>query len=232
MTGHGNDLLAALPANEREALGGRLERRNADAGDDLFAPGRRLEHVYFPVDGVVSLLTVLDDGRAIEVATVGREGMVGVFLFLGDDRSMNGRGVVQMSGELLRLPADAFRAAAANGSKFSGFMRDYTRALMLHISQSAACSAAHTVPQRLARWLLQTSDRTGSHRIELSHQFLAEVLGVRRASVTDAVRRLAASGGVSPHRGRLEVVDRAELEAEACECYAVVRDAYARLMPG
>lgn len=232
VSGHGNHLLAALPPVEREPLNRRMERRRAETGDQLYGPSERIQHVFFPVTSVVSLLTVLEDGKGIETATVGREGMVGLFVFLGDDRSPRGRAVVQMGGEILRLNVDAFRSAVEPGSKLESFLRDYTRVMLLHVSQSAACNAAHPVPERLARWLLQTCDRTGSTQIALTHEFLAEILGVRRASVTTALRALRAEGAVTVGRGAVGIADRQALEALACECYAFLQEQYGRIVPG
>jgi CRP-like cAMP-binding protein len=231
VTAKGNDLLAALPEEERLALGAGLERRTLPIGDELYRPKHPIEHVFFPVDSVVSLLTVLDDGRRIETATVGREGMVGLFVFLEDNQSSNGQALVQMEGDVLRLPVDVFLRASTTESRLGSLMIEYTRAMIVHMSQSAACNAVHTVPQRLARWLLQTSDRTGSVEIHLTQEFLSEVLGVRRASVTGAVRQLATDGAIRAARGTIVIDDRSALEELACECYRMVKASYARLMP-
>jgi CRP-like cAMP-binding protein len=227
-----NRLLRALPPAEQVRLMGHMQRRLVTPGEVLYEPGRRLEHAFFPETAVVSLLTVLADGVGIETATVGREGMVGVFLFLGDDRSRNGRAVVQMGGSVLRVDVDSFRAELAEGGKLEQLMLTYSRALLMHVSQSVACGAVHPVRARLARWLLQTSDRTASDDVALTQQFLADILGVRRASVTEAVGELQARRAVAARRGGILVLDRAILSRSACECYDIVREVYELLGPG
>lgn len=229
--GSGNRLLDALPPGEREAFLERVERKSLEPGEVVYEAGARVAHVWFPVNGVVSLLTTLSGGKAIETATIGREGVVGVAVFLGDDFVPHSRGVIQMRGELFRMDADLFRAQLAGGGKMPEYLLAYTRALMLHFAQGVACAAAHTVCQRLARWLLHTTDRTASDHVELTQQFLSEVLGVRRASVTEAVRDLEHNSAIESRRGSLDVVERRSLEAAACECYHVVREEYARLLP-
>jgi CRP-like cAMP-binding protein len=227
-----NHLLGALPPADVEGFLGRLQRRLTEPGDVLYQPGRRLDHVFFPETAVVSILTMLADGSGIETATIGREGMAGIFLFLGDDRSRNGRAVVQMGGSVLRLDVDAFRAGVAASAKFEQLMIMYSRAFLLQVSQSVACGAVHPIRARLARWLLQTSDRRTSEDVALTQQFLADILGVRRASVSEAVSDLKDRGVVAVRRGGLMIIDRTGLARYACECYGVVRDEYARLAPG
>jgi CRP-like cAMP-binding protein len=226
-----NQILRALPPSERARLMGQMQRRLVTPGQVLYEPGRRIEHAFFPETAVVSLLTILQDGSGIETATVGREGMAGVFLFLGDDHSRNGRAVAQMGGSILRVDVHSFRAELGESGKLEQLMLTYSRALMLHISQSVACGAVHPVRARLARWLLQTSDRTASDDVALTQQFLAEILGVRRASVTEAVSQLQSDGAVAARRGGILILDRAALARSSCECYALVREEYARLMP-
>jgi len=210
----------------------RMQQRDVAVGDVLFEPATTLAYAYFPETTVVSLMTTLGDGAGIETATVGREGVVGVTLFLGDDRSVNGRAVVQMPGRMLRLAADAFRAELAEGGKLPDLMHGYARAMLLHLSQSTACGVAHPVRARLARWLLQTSDRTECNDVPLTQQFLSEILGVRRATVTEASGQLQSLGAVRTRRGGIEILDRRALEGAACECYALLKSEYARLLPG
>jgi len=227
----GNRILSLLPPDELVRLLGRMEEREVEVGEALFEPGDTLRHVYFPETAVVSLLTRLSDGSSVEVATVGREGIVGVMVFLGDDRSVNGVGVVQMPGRLLRLDADVLRAQASEGGKLPSVLQTYARALLLHLSQSTACAIAHPVRARLSRWLLQTSDRTASDDVPLTQQFLSEILGVRRASVTEAMGELQTIGAVRTRRGGVLILDRPLLADASCECYAIVRDEYDRLLP-
>ena len=223
----GNYLLDAVPEADRSRLLERAWFRDMGAEDELIRSGARIDTVWFPVTAVVSLLATLRDGSAIETATVGREGVVGAVVFLGDDRLRNGRAVVQLAGEVIGVPTDAFRAAIAGGSTFHAAMNDYTRALLFQLAQGVACNAAHSVRERLARWLLHTIDRVGRDEVELTQQFLSEILHARRASVTDALASLESIEAVRRSRGRIEIRNRPALEAAACECYAHVRAAYA-----
>jgi CRP-like cAMP-binding protein len=227
-----NRLLATLPPDGQQRLLGHALLLNVEPGDVLYEPGRPASWVFFPLSCVVSTITVLADGSAVETATVGREGMVGTFQVLGDDRNPNGRAVIQMGGRLLRVDAEAFRHELVRSPPSSDAVASYVRALLVHLSQNIACSAAHSVRERLARWLLQTSDRVASDDVQLTHEFLAHILHVRRASVTDALGALQAMGLVATRRGGTTVLDREGLASKACECYALVNEEYARLIPG
>ena len=226
-----NQLLVALPTLERDRLMAEAMSRFVEPGDVLYEVGQPLTAVYFPVTSVVSILTILGDGTAVETATIGREGMVGVFASLGDDLSPNARAVAQMGGELLVVDIRRFRHELRETGRLRALVDDYTRALLIHVSQSVACSAAHSVRQRLSRWLLQTSDRVTTDDVRLTHEFLAGILHARRASVTEALGELQGLGIVRTRRGGTVIIERAALEAEACECYDVIRQEYARLLP-
>ncbi len=229
----GNELLAALPPAERAHLLRDARTRRVEPGDVLYEPGRPLTTVSFPITAVVSLLAVLGDGSAVEVATIGREGLVGAFTFLGDDRDPNARAVVQMGGEILSVDLRWFDHELRDPStQLNSLLNDYTRASLVQLTQSVACGAAHSVRERLARWLLQTSDRVASDEVELTHEFLAGILHTRRASVTVALRELQEAGIVATRRGAISILDRDALGGAACECYSVVREEYARLLPG
>ena len=227
-----NRLLAATTVPGLERLIEPALLVDAATGDVFYEPGGTAPWVFFPLSCVVSVLTVLDDGSAVETATIGREGMVGAFHALGDDRSPNERAVVQMGGRVLRIDRDEFRREVARDPKLSAAIDGYVRALLVHVTQSVACTAAHTVRQRLARWLLHTTDRVASDEVELTHEFLAHILHVRRASVTVALRELQGLAAIETRRGKTTVLDRASLTRHACECYAVVNEEYARLIPG
>jgi CRP-like cAMP-binding protein len=227
-----NQLLAALPALERERLIADAMSRFVGPGDVLSEPGQPVTAVYFPLTSVVSVLTVLRDGTAVETATVGREGLVGSFVSLGDDVSPNSRAVVQMGGELLTLDVRRFRGELRDSGRLRDLTNDYARALLVQVSQSVACTAAHSVRQRLSRWLLQTSDRVSTDDVRLTHEFLGGILHVRRASVTVALRELQDAGTVRTRRGGTLILDRDALGREACECYELIREEYARLLPG
>jgi CRP-like cAMP-binding protein len=227
-----NRLLAALTPDDRARLLAASLLLEVSPGDTLYQPGEQMPWVFFPVTCVVSLVTVLADGSAVETATVGREGMVGAFLALGDDRNPNGRAVVQMRGHLVRVDAEVFRAETRREHRLADAVDVYLRALMIHMSQSVACGATHSVRERLARWLLHTTDRVASQQIDLTQDFLAHLLHVRRASVTVALRELQDAGVISTRRGGTTILDRRKLVREACECYALVNQEYARLVPG
>jgi CRP-like cAMP-binding protein len=224
-----NRLLDALPDVDRAGLVETGWTRRMDAGDVLLRDGDRIANVWFPITAIVSLLTTLDDGSAVETATVGREGAVGAVVFLGDDRLRNGRAVVQLAGDLIGVPVETFRSVLARSDTLHSVMTDYTRALVFQLSQSVACNAAHSVQERLARWLLQTTDRVARSEVELTQQFLSEIVHARRASVTDALAALEDAGALLRGRGRITVHRRRALEDAACECYAAVRDAYAQV---
>ena len=226
----GNALLDALPDGDRARLLDGAWFRGVDAEQPLVHAGSRIDTLWFPVTAVVSLLATLRDGSAIETATIGREGVVGAVVFLGDDRLRNGRAVVQLAGEVIGVPAETFRAAVADGPTLHAAMNGYTRALLFQLTQGVACSAAHSVRDRIARWLLQTTDRVGREEVELTQQFLSEILHARRASVTEALASLEADGAVRRSRGRIEIRARPALESAACECYGSVRAAYAAIV--
>jgi len=228
----GNRLLDALPIAERDALVARMEVRALQAEEQLYEAGRRIRSVWFPITAIVSLLTTLKDGTGVETATVGREGMVGVAIFLGDDHVPNSRGVVQLRGEALRMDATEFGSEVLENPKLREFMFAYTRALLLQFGQGVACATSHAVRERLARWMLQTTDRVASDELELTQQFLSEILGVRRASITAAIHELQRRGAIVTRRGNIHIVRRDRLAQASCECYDVVSDEYERLLPG
>lgn len=226
----GNLLVDALPPVERARLLERARTRLVRPQEVLVGDRDPITSVWFPATAVVSLLTVLGDGTGVETATVGREGMVGTVVFLGDDRMRNGRAVVQLGGDVIGVPVEDFRAVLVEHGKLNAWMLDLTRALLFQVSQGVACNAAHPVRTRLARWLLQTTDRVGRDDVQLTQQFLAEILHARRASVTEALASLEAEGAVRRRRGRIQVVARTTLERAACECYHLVRDEYERVL--
>ena len=191
-----------------------------------------MREVFFPLSGVISLMTPLADGTAIETATVGRDGMVGVHAFLGGGPLGNAQATSHVPGEMLSINVDTFRGII-NGetkSKLRSVMLAYTQALFAQISQSVACNGVHEIQQRTARWLLQTHDRANGDQFELTQEFLADMLGVTRPSVSVAASTLAAAGLITYRRGRVAILDRQGLEAASCECYLVVRREYERLM--
>ncbi len=224
-----NRLLAALHADDRDRLMRRSERVSFGQGDPVYEPGAPIDHVYFPRTGVFSMLIAMRDGSSVEVGTVGNEGMVGLPAFLGA-ASSPARVFCQVPGESVRLPSDALWEDSGRGGPLSDLLRRYTQAVLDQISQSAACNHLHSLGQRLARWLLMTQDRAGSGDLPLTQDFLAQMLGVRRSSVSEVASSLQQAGLIRYHRGRVTVVDRPGLEVASCECYRVVRDEYDRLL--
>jgi CRP-like cAMP-binding protein len=224
-----NLILDALPPSDRVTLLARMRREVFGPQEVVVEAGQPIDRVLFPLTAVISLLTTLSDGTAVEAATVGREGMVGVAVFLQDDHAPNSRAIVQLGGVGLSISADDFRACVTGSAKLESLMYSYTRALLLQFGQSVACTASHSVRQRLARWLLQTTDRVGSESVKLTQEFIADILGVRRASVTDSLRVLRRTGAIETHRGSIEIVGRARLREAACECYAFLHEEYGRI---
>jgi CRP-like cAMP-binding protein len=190
-----------------------------------------IDYVYFPTGAVLSALTIMADGSAIEVATVGNEGLIGHTTVVGGKASPN-KVIVQIGDGGLRIEARVWREEAARRGPLQDLLADYLSAFMSQVSQTVACNGLHRLEQRCCRWLLMTHDRVGSNDIRLTHEFMAIMLGARRASVTETLRPLQEASLVRSHRGRLSILDRAGLEARACECYRVVKDDYDRLLGG
>jgi CRP-like cAMP-binding protein len=207
-----------------------MERIPLEPHDMLQAVGRPMRKAYFPLSGVISLMTPLGDGSAIETATVGNEGMVGVHAFLGGGALGNGLAMAQIAGEALAIDVDTFRAEVEEDGKLASLMRAYTQALFAQISQAVACNSAHEIQQRAAKWLLETHDRVPDDTYVLTQEFLADMLGVTRPSVTVAARTLQEAGLIRYRRGQITVLDRNGLEEASCECYASVRREYDRLV--
>jgi CRP-like cAMP-binding protein len=217
-----NRLLAALPAADLALLLPHMKDMILEAGAVLQEQGERVEEVYFPHDGIVSLLAVMQQGDAIETATVGREGAVGTLSGFGQRRSHT-RDVVQVAGSASRIPAARFRKAAEESQAVRDVIVRYGEMLLVQVQQTAACNALHDVEARLSRWLLQARDRVDGDTIKLTHEFLSQMLGVRRPTVTVIARSLQDAGLIRYHRGHIEILDRRGLEARACECYGVIR---------
>lgn len=217
-----NRLLAALPRADYQRLLAALERVTLTYGQVLYEPGERVRHVYFPSDAQVSLLVVTENRKALEVALVGREGMVGIALALGVEHSPV-RALVQGSGTALRMKAGAFLEELARCPPLQNEVYRYAYAKLAQARQTAVCNRFHRVEARLARWLLLTGDRVGSGEIHLTHEFLADVLGVRRVGVTNAASALQRRKVIRYHRGNIRILDRKALKAAACPCYEIVK---------
>jgi CRP-like cAMP-binding protein len=226
--GH-NLLLDALPAADLERLSAHLQRVPLRLGDMLYEPGGQLQHAYFPLSAIASLHYVLASGATASVASVGYEGMVGISLFMGGDTTPSSA-VVQTAGDAFRLERGRLKQEFDRGGALQRLLLRYTQALMTQMSQTAVCNRHHSVEQQLCRWLLVTLDRVAPDEIVMTQEMVAGMLGVRREGVTEAAGRLQEAGVVRYRRGHLAVLERTGLEARACECYAVVRKEFSRLL--
>lgn len=217
-----NRLLATLPAKEYEQLLGGLEPVQLTYGEVLYEPGEPIRHVYFPSDCLISLLTVVDGHRALEVGLVGREGMVGSRLAMGSTNS-SVRALVQGTGRAMRMKSTRFLREFQRSPTLQRALFRFTDALMIQVTQTAACNRFHVVEERLARWLLMTRDRMLSSEFHLTHEFLADMLGVRRVGVTSAASALRRQKLIRYARGVITILDQRALEAAACSCYQRVQ---------
>jgi CRP-like cAMP-binding protein len=226
----GNRLLGALPEAAWARLRRELEVVQLRWQEPLHEAGRPIRHVHFPITGVASMVATLQEGGVVEVATIGNEGLVGLPVFLGAETSPMTT-FLQVPGPTARLPADALRAEVARGGPLVALLHRYAHAFLAQLAQSVACNRLHPLPARLARWLLATRDRAGDE-FPITHGVMGQMLGVRRAGVTEALQALRRAGALEYRRGRLRVVDRAVLEAASCACYRIVRDEYAKMLEG
>jgi CRP-like cAMP-binding protein len=222
-----NHLLAALPREEYERLLSHLESVPLPFMKVLYEGGETIQHVYFPDDGLISLLVVLDDKTVREIGVIGSEGMLGTALALGVKTSPI-RALIQLPGSAMRMKAGALREELRRGGALPNVLQRYAQALFTQVSQSAACVSSHDVNQRLSRWLLMTHDHAPGDEFEMKHEFLAMMLGVTRSVVTRAAGRLQRETLIRYVRGRVTVIDRNRLEATACDCYGVLKAEYAR----
>lgn len=221
-----NWLLAPLGDDLLTGLAEQAQLVPLHLGDVLLQPGRAIRHAWFPIEGVVSILTPLDDGkRTVEVGTVGRDGMVGLPVFLGHRRA-SGLCVVQVDGRAFRFTADTFEAAARASPEFTAALHLFTHAQMQQSAQGQACIRGHTPLQRCARWLLTTGDRVGSDTFHLTQDLLARMLGDHRPTVSRAASALRTRRLIAYSRGNIALLDREGLEAVACPCYRVLRAEY------
>jgi len=225
-----NFLLAALPDPEWRRWQSLLEKVDMPLGQVLYEPGTTLAHVYFPTTSIVSLLYVMENGASAEIAVVGNEGLVGVALFMGGE-STPSRAVVQSAGHGLRLKAQLLKNEFNRAGPVLHLLLRYTQALITQMAQTAACNRHHTLDQQLCRWLLLSLDRLGTNELAMTQELIANMLGVRREGVTEAALTLQEAGLISYTRGRITVLDRPGLEKRTCECYAVVKREYDRLLP-
>ena len=225
-----NHLLAALTDESYQRLLPGLELIAMPLGWVLYESGGRLNYLYFPVSGIVSLLYVTANGSSSEIAITGNEGLVGISLFMGGESTTN-RAVVQIAGHAFRMPADALKREFALGGGFQFLALRYTQTLITQMAQTSVCNRHHTLDQQLCRWLLLSIDRLKGNELIMTQELIANMLGVRREGVTEAAGHLQRAGMISYSRGRITVLKRAALEKRVCECYAVVKNESDRLLP-
>ena len=219
-----NHLLAALSSEVFDRIAPSLDVVPLALKQFVHKPGERIRDIYFPGGGFISIVTVLNDGSMVEVATVGREGMIGVSAVLNGDPSPSAAMVQAVTDNCYRMPADVFREEIDRRNSFHHLMTRYSQALNGVIMQSTACNAVHSVEQRLARWLLLAHDRVGKNESPLTQEFMAMMLGASRPSVTVVAGTLQKAGLITYHRGHLKIVNRDKLESASCECYRTATD--------
>jgi len=224
-----NHLLAAMPADEFARLAPHLELVEMPLGEVLYESGGRLHHLYFPTTSIVSLLYVLENGASAEIAVVGNEGILGISLFMGGETTPS-RAVVQSEGFGYRLKSQLLKVEFSRGGPVMRLLLRYTQALITQMAQTAVCNRHHSVEQQLCRWLLLSLDRLSTLELRMTQELIANMLGVRREGVTEAAGNLQRAKLIRYSRGRITVLDRPRLEEEACECYAVVKKEFDRLL--
>jgi CRP-like cAMP-binding protein len=225
-----NLLLAALPRADLEQFRASLELVELELGQALYEPGRPQRQVYFPTTAVVSLLYALADGTSAQIAVVGREGLIGVSLFMGGETTTSGA-VVQSAGYAYRLKSGLLKEEFLRAGSMQHLLLRYTQALLTQMAQTAVCNRHHSLDQQLCRWLLLSLDRLVGNELVMTQELMANMLGVRREGVTEAAGNLQDAGLIKYSRGRIIVLDRPGLETRTCECYAVVKKEFDRLLP-
>ena len=225
-----NHLLAALPADDYARLAPDLEPIPMPLGWAVYESGGQLSYLYFPTTSIVSLLYVMESGASAEIAIIGNEGLVGISLFMGGE-STPSRAVVQSAGDAYRLRASVLKKEFALGGVLQQLALRYTQALITQMAQTAVCNRHHALDQQLCRWLLLSLDRLESNELLMTQELIANMLGVRREGVTEAAGKLQDEGLIRYSRGHIKVLDRARLEKRVCECYAVVKKEFERLLP-
>jgi CRP-like cAMP-binding protein len=223
-----NRLLVALPTDDYDRMVPHLASMEFTLRTILYEANGSIAHVFFPLNGVVSIV-ILDGGFTLEVGVIGNEGLVGTPVFLGSDRSPT-RAIVQIPGKGLRMEAEVFRKEMMRGGPFHGLVQRYTQSMINQISQSIVCNRRHSAEKRMCRWLLMSHDRLGADEFPLTHEFLAQMLGVCRPTVTAIAGALQKAGLITYRRGNINVLDRKGLEAASCECYQLVARELDRLL--
>jgi len=225
-----NHLLSVLPPAEWESIAPQLVWVDMPLGHVVYESGDRPEFVYFPVTSIVSLLYVMEDGSSGEIAIVGNEGMVGIAIFMGGETTPS-RAVVQSAGGAYRLSARILKQEFARAGAMQRLLLRYTQALITQMAQTAVCNRHHSIDQQLCRWLLLSLDRLPSNELRMTQELIANMLGVRRSGVTEAALKLQTAGLIRYSHGTIEVLDRPGIERRVCECYAVVKREFDRLLP-
>ena len=224
-----NHLLAVVSDEELARLLPNLELVTLPLGKVLYESGEKMDYVYFPTTAIISLLYIMENGSTAEIGVIGKDGLVGIAIFMGGDTTPN-RAVVQSAGMTLKIKAAMMKDEFTRGGRFHSQCLRYTQALITQISQTAVCNRLHSVDQQLCRWLLLSHDRLPSDRIIMTQDLISNMLGVRREGVTHAAKRLQKAGYISYVRGDMTILDRKGLESSVCECYQVVRTEYDRLL--
>ena len=225
-----NHLLDALLKSEYDRLAPNLEHVKLALGDVMYEPGGLLQYVYFPTTSIISLLFVMENGASAEIAVVGNEGVLGISLFMGGETTSS-RAVVQSAGHAYRLKAKLLKDEFNRGGPVQRLLLRYTQALITQMAQTAVCNRHHSVEQQLCRWLLLSLDRLASDELTMTQELIANMLGVRREGVTEAACKLQKLGLIKYTRGKINVIDRPNLEKRSCECYLVVKAEFDRLLP-
>jgi CRP-like cAMP-binding protein len=225
-----NQLLASLPESDYQTLAAQLEPVSMPLGMAVYESGSEQGFVYFPMDSIVSLLYVLENGASTEIAVTGNEGLVGISLFMGGETTPS-RAVVQSAGHGYRVRGAALRQLFESSGDVQHLLLRFTQALITQMTQTAVCNRHHAVDQQLCRWLLLMLDRLSSSEVLMTQELIANMLGVRREGVTEAAGKLQDEGLIEYRRGRIRVLDRHRLQARVCECYSVVKREYDRLLP-
>jgi len=228
---HQNFILSALPVTELELLRPQLRVTDAQVRDQVYEPGKPISDLHFPISAVFSLVGAADRELQIEIATIGREGMVGLPVFLGRPVSPHAS-YCQIPGRTAVLPADSLQSVLADDGALHSLLSRFTQATMVQIAQNVVCNGAHSVSQRAARWLLITHDRAGRDEFQLTQEFLGQMLGSRRPTVSETASRLQAQGLIRYSRGRVTILSRPGLEEASCPCYAIVKAEFDALATG
>jgi len=225
-----NHLLGALPVEEWDRLRSKMELTAMPLGHVLYESGDTMRHVYFPTTSIISLLYVMEDGSSAEIAIVGNEGIVGISLFMGGETTPS-RAIVQSAGHAYRVTGQNLKDEFFRAGPVQHLLLRYTQALITQMAQTAVCNRHHSVEQQLCRWLLMSLDRLSSNELTMTQELIANMLGVRREGVTESAGKLQKLGLIHYNRGHIVVINRPALESHSCECYAVVKKEFDRLLP-